>query len=86
MKGSVDLTTLTGAEFLDYGRLCAAVLARAHSQSPDAAVIDGYLGRSDQFELAVAKWAVQYADQAEKDYNDLKSSVEHSRLPVEYGV
>jgi hypothetical protein len=29
---------------------------------------------------------VQYADQAEKDYNDLKSSVEHGRLPVEYGV
>jgi uncharacterized protein (DUF2252 family) len=86
MKGSVDLTTLTGPEFQDYGRLCAAVLARAHSQSPDAAVIYGYLGRSDQFELAVAKWAVQYADQAEKDYNDLKSSVEHGRLRAEYGV
>jgi len=62
------------------------VLARAHSQSPNAAVIDGYLGRSDQFELAAANWAVQYADQAEKDYNDLQSAVQHGRLPVEYGV
>jgi uncharacterized protein (DUF2252 family) len=86
MKGSVDLTTLTAAEFRDYGQLCAAVLARAHSQSPGGAVIRGYLGRSDQFELAVAHWAVQYADQAEQDFNDLQSAVQHGRLPAEHGV
>lgn len=86
MKGSVDLTTLTGAEFQDYGRLCAAVLARAHSQSPGGAVVDGYLGRSDQFEMAVGHWAVQYADQAERDFKDLQSAVQHGRLPAEYGV
>ena len=86
MKGSVDLTTLTGAEFRDYGRLCAAVLGRAHSQSPGGAVLEAYLGRSDQFELAVAHWAVQYADQAERDFHDLESAVKHGRLPAEYGV
>jgi hypothetical protein len=86
MKGSLDLTTLTGPEFQDYGRLCAAVLGRAHSQSPGGAIIRGYLGRSDQFELAVARWAVQYADQAERDFNDLQSAVQHGRLPAEYGV
>jgi uncharacterized protein (DUF2252 family) len=86
MKGSLDLTTLTGPEFRDYGRLCAAVLGRAHSQSPGGAIIRGYLGRSDQFELAVARWAVQYADQAERDFNDLQSAVQHGRLPAEYGV
>jgi uncharacterized protein (DUF2252 family) len=86
MKGSVDLTTLTGPDFQDYGRLCAAVLARAHAQSPGGAVIWGYLGRSDQFELAVARWAVRYADQAEQDFNDLQAAVQHGRLPAEYGV
>jgi uncharacterized protein (DUF2252 family) len=86
MKGSIDLTTLTGAEFQDYARLCAAVLGRAHSQSPGGAVIEGYLGRSDQFEMAVAHWAVQYADQAERDFQDLESAVKHGRLPAEYGV
>jgi uncharacterized protein (DUF2252 family) len=86
MKGSIDLTTLTGPEFQDYGRLCAAVLGRAHSQSPGGAIIRGYLGRSDQFELAVARWAVQYADQAERDFKDLQSAVQHGRLPAEYGV
>ena len=49
MKGSVDISVLTASEFQDYGRLCAAVLARAHSQSPGGAVIRGYLGRSDQY-------------------------------------
>ena len=86
MKGSVDLTTLTAAEFQDYARLCAAVLSRAHSQSPGGSVIEGYLGRSDQFEVAVARWAVQYADQAERDFKDLQSAVQHGRLPAEYGV
>jgi uncharacterized protein (DUF2252 family) len=86
MKGSLDLTTLTGPEFQDYARLCAAVLGRAHSQSPGGAIIRGYLGRSDQFELAVARWAVQYADQAERDFNELQSAVQHDRLPAEYGV
>jgi Uncharacterized protein conserved in bacteria (DUF2252) len=67
MKGSVDISTLTASEFQDYGRLCAVVLARAHSQSPGGAVIRGYLKRSDQFDLAIADGAVRYADQAAQD-------------------
>ena len=86
MKGSIELTTLTAAEFQDYARLCAAVLARAHSQSPGGAVIRGYLGRSDQFDRAVARWAVRYADRSERDFDDLQAAVQHGTLPVEYGV
>jgi uncharacterized protein (DUF2252 family) len=86
MKGSIDLATLSAAEFQDYARLCAAVLARAHSQSPGGAVIRGYLGRSDEFERAVADWAVRYADRSERDFDDLQAAVERGKLPVEYGV
>jgi hypothetical protein len=86
MKGSVDISALPASEFQDYGRLCAAAPARAHSQSPGGAVIRGYLGRSDQFDLAVADWATRYAGQAEQDFDALQAAVQHSRLPVEYGV
>ena len=43
-------------------------------------------GRSDQFERAVARWTVQYADQAERDVSDLQSAVQYGRLSAEYGV
>ena len=86
MKGSVDVSALTPSQFHDYGLLCAAVLARAHSQSPRAAVIRGYLGRSDEFDHAIARWAVRYADQAQQDFDTLQEAVQQGKLPVEYGV
>jgi hypothetical protein len=86
MKGSVDLSTLNAGEFADYGRLCGAVLARAHSQSPDGAVVRGYLGRSEQFDHALAQWAMRYADQAECDFDTLQAAVQQGRLPVEHGI
>ncbi len=86
MKGSVDVSALTPSQFHDYGRLCAGVLARAHSQSPRAAVIRGYLGRSDEFDHAIARWAVRYADQAQQDFDTLQEAVQQGKLPVEYGV
>jgi uncharacterized protein (DUF2252 family) len=86
MKGSVELDTLNAGEFQDYARLCAALLARAHSQSPGGAVIRGYLGGSDKFDLAVARWAMRYADQNQQDFDNLQAAVQQGKLPVEYGV
>jgi hypothetical protein len=51
-----------------YGRLCGWVLARAHARSGDAVAISGYLGSSDRFDRAVARFAEAYADQSEADY------------------
>jgi hypothetical protein len=86
MKGSVELDTLNAGEFQDYARLCAALLARAHSQSPGGAVIRGYLGGSDKFDSAVARWAMRYADQNQQDFDNLQAAVQQGKLPVEYGV
>jgi uncharacterized protein (DUF2252 family) len=86
MKGSIELDTLNAAEFQDYTRLCAALLARAHSQSPGGAVIRGYLGGTDKFALAVARWAMRYADQTQLDFDNLQAAVQQGKLPVEYGV
>ena len=86
MKGSIELDTLNAGEFDDYARLCAALLARAHSQSPGGAVIRGYLGGSDKFDLAIARWAMRYADQTQQDFDNLQAAVHQGKLPVEYGV
>jgi len=85
MKGSVELEALTPSEFADYSRLCGGVLARAHSQSPDAAVVRGYLGESPRFDDAVTAWARGYADQNERDYAALQQAVRSGRLAAEEG-
>ncbi|MGA7398298.1 MAG: DUF2252 domain-containing protein [Solirubrobacterales bacterium] len=86
MKGSVDLDSLSPQQFENYGRICARLLARAHSQSTGWAAIPGYLGRSDTFDVAVASWCRDYADQAERDFEALEKAVQSGRLPCEPGV
>ena len=53
---------------LQYADACGRVLARAHANSGDPAMISGYLGSSDTFDRAVADFAVAYADQNEADH------------------
>ncbi|MBD5786479.1 DUF2252 domain-containing protein [Cellulosimicrobium terreum] len=86
MKGSVELDRLTAAQFTRYGELCGRVLARAHSQSPGARLAYGYLGRSDMFDHAMARWARGYADVVEQDYAALEAAVASGRLPAERGT
>ena len=52
----------------DYARLCGRTLARAHARSGDPAVISGYMGSSDAFDLAIADFALAYADRNEADH------------------
>src|SRR5262249_25106878 len=39
MKGAIDLGELSPTQLAEYARLCGGVLARAHAQSSDAAVV-----------------------------------------------
>ncbi|MGC4106630.1 MAG: DUF2252 domain-containing protein [Thermomicrobiales bacterium] len=86
MKGSFDLSLFKAGQFTQYAALCGALLARAHSQSPAANVIAGYLGDSERFDEAVADWAVAYADVVQKDFETLEAAVKSGRLPAERGV
>lgn len=68
MKDSIDTTKLDEESFEAYATLCAFILARAHCQSPTAAMIYGYLQESKQFDKCMADWAVAYSRQVEQDY------------------
>ncbi|WP_328856294.1 DUF2252 domain-containing protein [Williamsia herbipolensis] len=68
MKGSIDATDLKARELRRYSELCARLLARSHSQSPAFAQIAGYLGKNDTADTAIARWAVDYADQVDRDH------------------
>jgi uncharacterized protein DUF2252 len=43
-------------------------LARAHARSGDATMIAGHIGASATFDDAIGEFAMEYADQNERDY------------------
>ena len=57
MKVSVNLDTLPLAGFINYAHYCGWAVARAHAKTGDAAMISGYLGRSDAFDAALRRFA-----------------------------
>ncbi|WP_055701226.1 MULTISPECIES: DUF2252 domain-containing protein [Streptomyces] len=66
-----------------FGRVCGATLARAHARSGDRIAIAAYLGRSDAFDRAVARFAEAYADQNERDHGALAAAVKDGRVTAE---
>jgi uncharacterized protein (DUF2252 family) len=58
-----------------YAELCGRTLAHAHAKSGDAALISGYLGKSDDFDQAIGSFALAYADQNEQDHAALVAAV-----------
>lgn len=83
MKMKIDLENMTKGDWLEYAEICGWTLARAHARTGDAAVIGGYLGKNDVFDLALVKFANSYADQAERDHEALVKAVRAGQVEVE---
>jgi uncharacterized protein (DUF2252 family) len=83
MKISAEIETFKSRTMLRYATLCGWALARAHAKAGDAAMISGYLGSSDQFDVALAKYSQAYADQAERDFELFHAAVRSRRLQTE---
>lgn len=73
MKGGIDTEELEDRAFTTYAQACAAVLARAHAQSPRAIMVAGYLGRGRAAADAITEWSYAYADVAHEDYQSFRS-------------
>ncbi|MFH8487410.1 DUF2252 domain-containing protein [Streptomyces longisporoflavus] len=63
-----------------FGRMCGATLARAHARSGDRIAVAAYLGGSDSFDRALARFAESYADQNERDHLALAAAVRAGRV------
>ena len=85
MKGgvTVDPAVNRPAGVIEYTALCGWALALAHARSGDASMISGYLGRGDAFDEAVTSFAVDYADQTERDHEALVKAVKAGRIHAE---
>ena len=82
MKLSALVDLFTPSVMCDYATLCGWTLARAHARSGDPTLISGYLGRSDMFDKAIAKFAATYADQSERDHEVLRKAVQSGQVDV----
>ena len=85
-KGSAVVEEMTPSGMTYYGRLCSAVLARAHARSGDRVAIAAYLGSSSRFDEAIADFAETYADINDSDQQTLASAVAAGGITAEVGV
>jgi uncharacterized protein (DUF2252 family) len=86
MKISPLVEDFDAGDLRSYGRICGWALARAHARSGDAAMIAGYMGASEVFDDAIADFAVEYADQAQRDHRAFVKAIRQGRIkatPIE---
>lgn len=75
MKVSFSFDEVTPARLKQYAKYCGQALARSHAKSGNAAMISGYLGKSDVFDEAVSHFSMEYAKKNQKDYSALLDAV-----------
>jgi uncharacterized protein (DUF2252 family) len=86
MKGSMDVPAMDSEQLSYYGRLCGWALARGHARTGRASMIFGYLGGDEDFDDAIADFALAYAEQNEKDYQRLADAVANGRVQAVMGL
>jgi uncharacterized protein (DUF2252 family) len=77
-KGGIELTDLAGEGLAAFAQVCGELLARSHARAGDPLVLSGYLGGGTGFAEALADFGAAYADQTEKDWQDLRRSLRHT--------
>jgi len=85
-KGSAEIEQMVPKAMATYGKLCGWTLARAHARSGDRVAIAAYLGNGDSFDRAIVEFSKAYADQNERDYQQLAAAVKSGRITAETGL
>ena len=85
-KGSFDIDGALPKGVTIYSGVCAQALARAHARSGDRIAIASYLGNGSTFDDALVEFAETYADQNERDYDELQKAVADGQVKAESGL
>jgi uncharacterized protein (DUF2252 family) len=85
-KGSAEIERMSPKAMASYGRMCGWTLARAHARSGDRIAIAAYLGNGDSFDRALLQFSRAYADQNDRDYQELAGAVKSGRITAQEGV
>ena len=85
-KGSAEIEQMVPKAMATYGTLCGWTLARAHARSGDRIAIASYLGNGDSFDRAILEFSKAYAEQNERDYQQLAAAVKSGQVTAETGL
>ena len=80
VKIKFAVETFEAARMILFAEWCGYSLALSHARSGDAAMISGYLGKSDTFDNAIAAFSITYADQNEKDHAALNRAIRNGKV------
>ena len=83
MKYSFEVEMITPVQLSRFAEVCGWTLARAHARSGDAAMITGYIGKSDVFDRAIGTFAQLYAGQTERDFEVFTEAVKSGEIPAD---
>ena len=83
MKFSFEVEMFLPIQLSRYADVCGWTLARAHARSGDAAMISGYIGKSDVFDRAIETFARLYADQTERDYKVFTEAIASGEITAD---
>jgi uncharacterized protein (DUF2252 family) len=84
IKISIKVETFGKKEMKIFADWCGRALALSHARSGDAAMLSGYMGRSELFDQAIAEFSSAYADQNEKDHTSFKKAIKSGRIEAAY--
>ena len=85
-KGSAEIDQMDPERMAIYGNLCGWTLARAHARTGDRIAIASYLGNGPKFDRAILEFSDAYAEQNDRDYQQLVEAVNSGRIVAETGL
>ena len=85
-KGSAEIDQMIPQAMSAYGKLCGWTLARAHARTGDRVAIASYLGNGPSFDRAIVEFSNAYADQNERDYQQLAAAVKSGSILAQTGL
>ena len=80
VKIKLPVETYDKSRMIIFVECCGHSLALSHARSGDAAVMSGYMGKSDVFDKSLAAFSVAYADQNEKDHAAFKRAIRAGKV------
>jgi len=84
IKISIRVETFGASEMNIYAAWCGRALALSHARSGSSSLLSGYMGKSDEFDQALASFSVAYANQNEKDHAALKRAIRSGKIKAEF--
>ncbi len=84
VKIKLPVETYDKSRMIIFVECCGHSLALSHARSGDAAVMSGYMGKSDVFDESLVAFSVAYADQNEKDHAAFKRAIRAGKVKAEF--